>query len=241
MTMSAQQSLSDLKGVEMTLVEALKEQIDLDKDLELCKQDLALRADFNILDAFRIFDVQGKGCLSISELESGIQELGIVLNLSDLHLCIRQFDKRSDGKIRYSDFCDTVTPKQAEYCNLLNNRTPNETSMKKYAFCSETRAQLVRLFQLIFKVEKASEDLRYRLSSAKFNIHQAFEMIDRNQTGWITGEEFRVFLRDHGIYTSDKDLMILMLRYDKNQDGKVSYSEFVQEISPKSPFRPSLY
>jgi len=40
---------------------------------------------------------------------------------------------------------------------------------------------------------------------------------------------------DHGIYVSNKDVLNLVERFDKNQDGKVTYSEFVSEITPKSP------
>ena len=51
----------------------------------------------------------------------------------------------------------------------------------------------------------------------------------------MTLDEFKELLLDHGVYTSSNELLNLMKRFDKNQDGKVSYSEFVNEITPKSP------
>jgi len=42
-------------------------------------------------------------------------------------------------------------------------------------------------------------------------------------------------LSDHGIYATSKEAIGLVEKFDKNQDGKVSYSEFVQEMTPKSP------
>jgi len=44
-------------------------------------------------------------------------------------------------------------------------------------------------------------------------------------------------LRGYGIYITGEDLKNLMERYDKNKDGRVSFSEFLQEVSPKSPRR----
>lgn len=41
-------------------------------------------------------------------------------------------------------------------------------------------------------------------------------------------------LLDHKVYVSDSELKALVNRYDTNGDGRVSYSEFVQELAPKS-------
>lgn len=44
-------------------------------------------------------------------------------------------------------------------------------------------------------------------------------------------------LREYGVYASDEEVGWLIDRYDKNKDGRISYSEFVDEILPKSPSR----
>ena len=46
------------------LVNMLKEQIHLDRELEMAKQSLSLLPDFNLIDAFRIFDTKDKGVLT---------------------------------------------------------------------------------------------------------------------------------------------------------------------------------
>ena len=40
---------------------------------------------------------------------------------------------------------------------------------------------------------------------------------------------------DHRFFASNKELDLLIDRYDKNKDGRVSYSEFVREVAPQSP------
>ena len=37
-----------------------------------------------------------------------------------------------------------------------------------------------------------------------------------------------------GSAVSSKDLIVIMQKFDKNYDGKVSYSEFIDELTPKS-------
>mgnify|MGYP000940113490 FL=1 len=65
-----------------------------------------------------------------------------------------------------------------------------------------------------------------------FDIYNAFKALDRNENGYITLEEFKDVLRDHGIFFSLDEVMGLLKRFDKNRDGKVSYSEFASEMSP---------
>lgn len=46
------------------MVNLFREQLELEKRIERVKIDLSLRTDFNLIDAFRIFDVEGKGWIS---------------------------------------------------------------------------------------------------------------------------------------------------------------------------------
>ena len=107
-----------------TLAHTLKQFIVLDKDIEVAKQDLALRPDFNLLDFFRVFDMDAKGAVGYLDIEDGFKKFGIFPNRDELYLWLRRYDRDSDGKLRFSDFIEAFTPKQNEYSNLLNNRTP---------------------------------------------------------------------------------------------------------------------
>jgi len=45
--------------------------------LENAKIDLALRSDFNLDDAFKVFDVAGRGFVTVFEIEDGLRALGV--------------------------------------------------------------------------------------------------------------------------------------------------------------------
>ncbi len=81
-----------------------------------------------------------------------------------------------------------------------------------------------------------AEQLRQQLQNRpQFNVIDAFDALDKNDNGFIAPGEFRCMLEDYGVYVSNKDIQVLLSRYDKNNDGRVSYSEFCNEILPKSP------
>lgn len=64
-------------------------------------------------------------------------------------------------------------------------------------------------------------------------MHDAFTALDRDENGYISIDEFRAILNDYDIIPTTSDLISLMKRYDKNRDGKVTFSEFMSEMTPK--------
>ena len=92
------------------------------------------------------------------------------------------------------------------------------------------------VFRLLLESEMSAERVRQRLSSLpRFNYMDTFQTLDKSGDGYITSDEFQEVLRMSGFRASRSDLQALMERYDRNRDGRVSYSEFVAEVSPKSP------
>jgi hypothetical protein len=105
-------------------------------------------------------------------------------------------------------------------------------------FLRDTRELYLRAFKTHFTNEANAEYLRKRLMRRPgFNASDAFTACDVDKNGYITREEFRKMLKDYGFYAIDSELTWLLDRYDRNQDGKISYSEFLDEILPKSPSR----
>ncbi len=46
----------------------LKDNIFLERELESAKIEVALKPDFNLLDAFKIFDTRGTGNVSVQDI-----------------------------------------------------------------------------------------------------------------------------------------------------------------------------
>ena len=73
-------------GQEKDLVLVLKDLMSLETSLEHAKCDLALKPDFNLVDAFRIFDPMQKGWISLDEFFDGLLTLGLHSVQADLQL-----------------------------------------------------------------------------------------------------------------------------------------------------------
>ena len=97
---------------EFELIDTLKEQINLDKSLERAKEDLALRADFNTIDTFDLFDSSRRSNLDFYDIKDTFNLFGVYPDNDELNLLIKKYDKDFDGKWRYSEFLEAILPKK---------------------------------------------------------------------------------------------------------------------------------
>ena len=223
---------------EKELVVWFEEEIKVSREIERKKNELALKHDFNLFDAFRLFDKYEIGSITSSDFEETFRYYSFYPPRDEVYLLVKHFSNYHDNKLRFADFSELLTPKQEEYARILRNRGSANPINVESLFSTETITVLLDCFKLLLDAESLAERVRQRLSRIpNFNLHQAFIAIDKDRNGFITIDEFQSVLQSHGIFATSKDLLNLMQKYDKNKDGRVSYSEFIEEVTPKSPRR----
>lgn len=101
-------------------------------------------------------------------------------------------------------------------------------------FNVDTRNEIRNLFRVLFHTEKASECLRQRIAKRPhFSLDRAFQYIDRDNDGVVTGHDIRDMLAEHGFYATEKEMQFVMHKFDRDADGKVVFSQLVEEMRPK--------
>lgn len=223
---------------EQEIVLNFQEEIRILREIETSKNNLALKHDFNLIDAFRIFDKHDLGIITISDIDETLECLGYRADREELYLLVRHYSHLQDSRLRFADFTEMLTPKHEDYSKILRNRVSLNIpgAERSKVFSRDTSNIFCNTLRLILNAETVVERLRQRLSKMpESSLFQAFNSIDKDKNGYITIEEFQKTLQSYGVYPSSKDLQGLMQKYDKNKDGRVSYSEFVEEVTPKSP------
>ncbi|CAG9319322.1 unnamed protein product [Blepharisma stoltei] len=222
---------------ESELVSVFRQQIDLDRDLEAARRDLALCPDFTVIDAFNLFDLNNLGYVTQLEFEDTLRSLRVYPIKDEVSLLFKHYSY-IERRLTFTDFSKIVTTKDLEYARLINNRVPQNLPRydRQRTFSLTTENLLSRVMKLHLENESVAESLRQKLERRPyFSKTDAFQCVDRDRNGYLTFNEFENLLQDYGIYASRKDVENLMERYDKDQDGRVSYSEFLNEVTPKSP------
>jgi Ca2+-binding EF-hand superfamily protein len=199
-----------------------------------------MRPDFNLFDAFRIFDVDSKGYVSKYELKDGLANIGVYANYDELDLYFKRYDKDCDGRLKFSEFCDSMVPLDPYYSAMVNRRSSNNLRPPVYprdeCFVYATRLDFKALWRTHMRVETSEERLRQSLNRKPlFDAYDAFKTCDINEDGIVTETEIRRLMESKGLYVTGQEVSVLMNKLDKDRDGRISYGEFMEEILPKSP------
>jgi len=86
------------------LVNSLREMIQLERELESNKTSLALKSDFNLTDAFKIFDRDYRGSISIAELRDGLSAIGVFPTSEETELFVTRYDNSKDRRLSAREF-----------------------------------------------------------------------------------------------------------------------------------------
>lgn len=74
-----------------------KEMIELESELEAAKKDLIRKPDFNIQDAFLIFELSQRGSITQLDIKYGMNALDIFPSEEDICLLIQKYDTTGEG------------------------------------------------------------------------------------------------------------------------------------------------
>ena len=139
--------------------------------------------------------------------------------------------------MNFQEFGNVLLPVAKEYAALLTDRPDFYMSRGvplSQFFNHDTRSELRALWAALFKCERACEVLRVTLRQRPyFNIKQAFSFMDRDCDGYVDLDDVREFLANTGFYATERELQGIMTKCDTNNNGRISFAEFVDEFSPK--------
>jgi len=61
-----------------------------------------------VIEAFRVFDKQGRGYVTAGEIREALTELGDFMDANEVEELIYEADFNGDGNIRYEDFVNLL-------------------------------------------------------------------------------------------------------------------------------------
>ena len=212
--------------------EFLKKLMEIESEIEQVKIDLSSNQDFNCEDAFRIFELDGRGSLDKEDLKYGLNLLNIYPSDLELRLLIKRFDLQKIGVITFEDFFDIVVPFEKIFRTSVEKRLPRSCcSCRCINVFSFGTINLIRnLFNLIIKEENTINNMRRNMGTLRIKLRDIFGLIDKIKNGYFDNNDFLLYLQNERIPYDDKDADLLFIRLDKNRNGKIDYREIEDEL-----------
>ena len=200
--------------------------------IEAAKVNLALNSDFNCEDAFRIFELNGRGFINQCDLKCGLNLLGIYPTDHEVRLLMKRFDLQNQGFLNYADFFDMLVPYEKDYRNMVENRLPNSCCPCRCPdiFCVGTLCALKNVFNLIIELENDINNNRRLFGTLRLKLKEIFRLLDYPNRGFFSNNDLIVYLQKNGIFISNKLADLLFIRLDRGRNGNVFYKDIEDEV-----------
>ena len=106
------------------------------------------------------------------------------------------------------------------------------SSQKKLSFDVEFAVSRLinKEIQGLLMLESSKKDLFY--NTADFDLKEAFFRIDRRNSGFLNFDNLQEFFEVSGFFFTNEQIIDLLKRLDRNDDGKVSFEEFRRALMP---------
>jgi Ca2+-binding EF-hand superfamily protein len=164
------------------LVNGLRDLIRGENDIEREKISLALKPDFNLTDAFKIFDVNYCGHICVAELREGLAAIGVFPTSEELDLFISRYDTTGDRRLNMREFSDAFLALDAYYASMVERRGSNHRYplyRRDDCFMPDTQLEFRAVWRTHFRCEVSAESTRQRLQRMPyFNVYEAFNSLD---------------------------------------------------------------
>ena len=221
------------KKAEDIFIQYIKECINIESKIEKAKIDLSLKSDFNVEDAFKIFEMDDRKFISDSDLIYGLNAFEIYPSNKDIQLMKRRVNVKKTENILFSHFFDLVVPFEKDYRDIVERRNCSKNFPqfnKANIFLERTKKYFSNLINLIIDCENKIENLRSNLNDVRRNVEYIFQNIDKRNLGYINDIDLNNFLKLKEIYINNIDNCLLFIRLDKSKDGKVECWELNEEL-----------
>lgn len=153
----------------------LRDFISLERELESSKIQMTMKPDFNLHDAFVIFDQCRVGAISQADLRDGLAAIGVFPTSDEVELFFKRYDTNNDHRLNFKEFSEAFIAQDNYYAHMLNRRPSNHRHAchrRDDCFFADTQVEFRNMWRVHFKVEVAAEGVRQRLaSSPHFNAY----------------------------------------------------------------------
>lgn len=223
------------------LIDSIRGFIRIENEIENEKDYLARQRDFNLGDAFKIFDQRGYGYVTQFDLKDGLASIGLFPTSEELELWVKRYDTSGDRRITFSEFSNAFVSQNHTFASEVSRRPSNYKNpiyRRDDCFWVTTQIAFRSIWKTHMRSELEAESIRQRMQRMPyFDMFSAFNSLDLNGDGVITRDEFKRIIQSRGFLVSEKEATQIVEKMDKNKDGRVSFAEFSDEINPRSPQR----
>ncbi len=127
-----------------------------------------------------------------------------------------------------------LSPVSLEYRKLVENRVYPNSTLVGDPLSLSTKFAVKSLLNSLVSSEQSLESHRIKMKNMlSFNPKKVFELIGGYASNYFSERDFMLYLDRNGVSYNPRDIELLFIRFSRNKKGLISFSNFLDEISPK--------
>ncbi len=161
---------------------------------------------------FKHFDLDGYGTIEPNEFKKALETIGCVFKDCELEALFRKFDANGNGKLDYEEF-------SSFFARMGSGNNPNVNPV--FGVTREPPNQVL---------EKVKSVLLQRGGHGIRGLGIVFRRMDNNRDKRLDRYEFQWGLKENGHDISPSEFERIFKFFDKDNNGKINYDEFLRAI-----------
>jgi Ca2+-binding EF-hand superfamily protein len=196
-----------------------------EKLIELSRLTLCEKFDFSPSSFFSV--ISAGPSISARDLKRFLTSKSVQVSDNEVYMIIKQYSCLQDARISREDFLQMFLPSTAEELRERCLSRPLIDSCSDY-----TWACFLRVLQEELKLQRELEAAKLSLYQQEgFSVFSAFEAIARGRQ-LIDETDLLQYMREYRFFLSAEDVDALLRRVDLEDDGGISYNEFLEFLVP---------
>lgn len=197
-------------------------QIAIDSEIEALRVKLVKNPGFCFQEIFEFFDTDKSGFIGLNQIEKVLRQIQVPFHVDEIFLMVKNFTNNIERKLSFVEFKAVVLP--FEYLETRRNGLVNRNLLE----------DLGNLLRVILRCENYAEGIRKKISQeGSIDYYRTFDRIDSDQDGLISLIDLERLFETQGVNNNSGDLNRLVRRYTKSNSREITYSDFLQELTPK--------
>ena len=210
---------------EISFCELLNVLAHSEREIEVSRQALAADKSFTPASAFSHLDTHNRDLLSTSDLITFFRDRADCTTETQAYRILKQYDSNKDGYLTYEDFTQIFITSDEVMRRVVSERLEKGSVyagvVDKMLNVLEAEVRLIEL------VEAAKRQL---VESRGFFVLSLFCGIGNGAP--ITADRLFSYSLNLGFELSENDIYSIFRRMDRDRDGVIGYTEFVDAILP---------
>jgi Ca2+-binding EF-hand superfamily protein len=211
----------------------IQEMIPLESNLEEIKKDLATCNDVIIQELFGLFNsLKNENKIDKISFQKTLNKFFIYPTDEEIDLIFSRYDIDGDSYLEFFELSEIFLPFSQEHAKIMKNRITTKPNSK---ISQESKSYLIKFFKTLINNEAHFELNRRKLCSREFfSAYEEFAKLKTFNQNYADLDTFFYFINDGKIlFRTKNEINLIFNKFDRDKDGKITFNEFIKEITPQ--------